>query len=143
MLVDLINKTTLDQCKRGVFVINVARGGIIDETDLLAALNDGRCAGAAFDVYIEVLLFICLLTHDITSLPREGGEGSGMIAKFGFPGPTLISDGRTKTITVLLEMRHRLHFEITAVNYGAVSESPLQLWTHFCIFLKKHTRITL
>uniref|UniRef100_A0A914WNM1 D-3-phosphoglycerate dehydrogenase n=1 Tax=Plectus sambesii TaxID=2011161 RepID=A0A914WNM1_9BILA len=50
---NLINKTTLQQCKRGVYVINVARGGIIEETDLLAALNDSHCAGAAFDVYIE------------------------------------------------------------------------------------------
>jgi len=37
--------------KPGIRVVNVARGGIIDETDLLAALDDGTCAGAALDVF--------------------------------------------------------------------------------------------
>ena len=36
----------------GIRVVNVARGGIIDENDLLAALNDGTCGGAALDVFV-------------------------------------------------------------------------------------------
>jgi D-3-phosphoglycerate dehydrogenase len=36
---DLINETTLNKCKRGVRIINVARGGIIDEAALLDALK--------------------------------------------------------------------------------------------------------
>jgi D-3-phosphoglycerate dehydrogenase / 2-oxoglutarate reductase len=47
----LLNEKTLGQCKRGVRIINCARGGIIDEQALLAALNDGQVAGAALDVY--------------------------------------------------------------------------------------------
>lgn len=39
------------KCKRGVRIVNVARGGIIDEAAMLQALNDGRCAGAALDVF--------------------------------------------------------------------------------------------
>lgn len=41
------------KCKQGVKVINVARGGIIDEQAVLDALQSGKCAGAAFDVYAE------------------------------------------------------------------------------------------
>ncbi|MFW5857471.1 MAG: phosphoglycerate dehydrogenase [Planctomycetota bacterium] len=39
--------------KDGVRVVNGARGGIIDEEALLAALESGKCAGAALDVYTE------------------------------------------------------------------------------------------
>lgn len=48
---DLINDDVLSKCKKGVRIVNVARGGIINETDLLKALDDGRCGGAALDVY--------------------------------------------------------------------------------------------
>lgn len=37
--------------KKGVRVINCARGGIIDEAALYRALESGKCAGAALDVY--------------------------------------------------------------------------------------------
>lgn len=32
-------------------IVNVARGGIINETDLLAALKSGQCGGAGLDVF--------------------------------------------------------------------------------------------
>ena len=41
------------KCKPSVRVVNVARGGIIDETALLRALKQGKCAGAALDVFVE------------------------------------------------------------------------------------------
>lgn len=46
----LLNATTLAQCKRGVRIVNCARGGIIDEDALLHALNAGQVAGAGLDV---------------------------------------------------------------------------------------------
>lgn len=49
----LINKEMFKMCKKGVYVINCARGGIIDEDDLLEALNSGQCAGAGLDVFVE------------------------------------------------------------------------------------------
>ncbi|XKL67849.1 hypothetical protein PGB90_003340 [Kerria lacca] len=50
---NLINQSVFAQCKQGVKIINAARGGIINEKDLLQALEDGICAGAALDVYTE------------------------------------------------------------------------------------------
>lgn len=49
----LINDDVFDKCKPSVRVINVARGGIIDEAALLRALTIGKCAGAALDVFVE------------------------------------------------------------------------------------------
>lgn len=50
---NLINATTLAKCKEGVYVVNVARGGIVDEEALLNALKSGHCNGAALDVFVE------------------------------------------------------------------------------------------
>lgn len=53
LFLDLISVDTLAKCKKGVRIVNVARGGIIDEKAVLAALESGHCAGAAFDVFPE------------------------------------------------------------------------------------------
>ena len=47
----MINKDTIAKMKKGVRLINCARGGIIDETDLAQALESGQVAQAAVDVY--------------------------------------------------------------------------------------------
>jgi len=47
----LINTKTLAKCKNGVRIINCARGGIVDEKALLSAIESGKVAGAAIDVY--------------------------------------------------------------------------------------------
>ncbi len=47
----LINKDTIAKMKDGVRIINCARGGIIVEADLLDAINSGKVAGAALDVF--------------------------------------------------------------------------------------------
>ena len=48
---DLIGKSGFAQMKDGVRIVSTARGGIIDETALLEALNSGKVAGAALDVF--------------------------------------------------------------------------------------------
>lgn len=48
---DLINSTVFNTCKKGIKIVNVARGGIVEEPALLEALDDGRCGGAALDVF--------------------------------------------------------------------------------------------
>ncbi len=46
-----ITKAQFSKMKKGSYFINCARGGIANEADLLAALNDGTIAGAALDVF--------------------------------------------------------------------------------------------
>jgi D-3-phosphoglycerate dehydrogenase / 2-oxoglutarate reductase len=47
----VITKKELDQMKNGVILVNAARGGVIDENDLIEALNSGKVAHAALDVF--------------------------------------------------------------------------------------------
>uniref|UniRef100_A0A8C7FLJ0 Phosphoglycerate dehydrogenase n=1 Tax=Oncorhynchus kisutch TaxID=8019 RepID=A0A8C7FLJ0_ONCKI len=49
----LLNDTSFAKCKKGVKVVNCARGGIIDEDALLRALESGQCGGAGLDVFVE------------------------------------------------------------------------------------------
>jgi D-3-phosphoglycerate dehydrogenase len=47
----LIGKSAFARTRRGVLVINAARGGIVDEAALIEALDSGQCGGAALDVF--------------------------------------------------------------------------------------------
>ncbi len=47
----MINAAAFAKMKKGARVINCARGGIVHEADLLAAITSGQCGGAALDVY--------------------------------------------------------------------------------------------
>jgi D-3-phosphoglycerate dehydrogenase len=49
----LIGEAAFEKMKPGAYVINVARGGIVEETALYNALKEGRIAGAALDVFAE------------------------------------------------------------------------------------------
>lgn len=49
----LIGKAELERMRAGSFIINAARGGVLDQDALLDALEAGHLAGAALDVYTE------------------------------------------------------------------------------------------
>lgn len=49
----LIGKKEFEMMKDGVFLINAARGGVIDEIALLTALNSDKLAGAGIDVFMQ------------------------------------------------------------------------------------------
>ena len=49
----LIDAAALQRMKNSAFLVNVARGGVIDEEALVAALGDGTIAGAALDVFAD------------------------------------------------------------------------------------------
>jgi len=49
----LIDKTVLKSMKSSAVLINVARGGVVDEGALVEALENGRIRGAAMDVFAE------------------------------------------------------------------------------------------
>ena len=49
--IDLLNAEAFSKMKDGVMVVNCARGGIINESDLYEAIISGKVAGAALDVF--------------------------------------------------------------------------------------------
>jgi len=49
----LIDAKAIARMKPGAFVLNVARGGIVDEAALAKALAEGRIAGAGIDVFVD------------------------------------------------------------------------------------------
>jgi D-3-phosphoglycerate dehydrogenase len=50
---NIIDAKAIAAMKKGVRIVNCARGGLVDEAALRAALDSGHVAGAAFDVFIE------------------------------------------------------------------------------------------
>ena len=50
---NIVDGRSLALMKKGVRIINCARGGLVDEKALREALDSGRVAGAAFDVFVE------------------------------------------------------------------------------------------
>lgn len=48
---NLLNAQTLGKCKRGAIIVNTARGGLIDESALLEAVNNGQISCAGLDSF--------------------------------------------------------------------------------------------
>jgi glycerate dehydrogenase len=50
---NLIDRAAIERMKPGAWLLNMARGGVVDEAAVADALRDGRLGGAAFDVLSE------------------------------------------------------------------------------------------
>lgn len=72
----MIGAAEIARMKDGVFLINTARGGLIEEDALLAALNSGKVAGAGLDVFDnEPTPLEALLRHPkISCTPHIGAS---------------------------------------------------------------------
>lgn len=91
----LINAERIAKMKRGSYFINVARGKVMDEAAVVAALQSGHLAGAAFDVFEEepVVNEALFAMDNVVLAPHIGGatreqrrrgrlEASGEVARF-------------------------------------------------------------
>jgi phosphoglycerate dehydrogenase-like enzyme len=72
----IINADVLSAAKPGAYLINVARGGLIDTTALVQALKEGRLAGAGLDVFEEEPIDPDhpLFEQNVVALPHIGGD---------------------------------------------------------------------
>ncbi len=72
----MINDETFAKMKDGVLIVDVARGGVIDEAALLRALESGKVAGAALDVYEkEPPVEWSIAKHPkVIAVPHIGGQ---------------------------------------------------------------------
>ena len=72
----LINARTMALAQPGVRIVNCARGELIDEADLLAALESGRVAGAGLDVFeVEPPKDSKLVSHpNVIATPHIAGS---------------------------------------------------------------------
>lgn len=99
----LINAERLAQMKPGSFFINVARGKVMDEAAVVAALQSGHLAGAAFDVFEEepIVNKALFAMDNVVLTPHIGGatreqrrrgrlEASAEVARF-LRGEKLVS----------------------------------------------------
>ena len=73
---NLLNAAAFAKMKQGVRIICAARGGVIDEAALLDALNSGKVAGAALDVFVaEPPGKVALTDHPkVVGTPHIGAE---------------------------------------------------------------------
>lgn len=90
----LINKNSLNRMKKGVKIVNCARGGIIDETALKDAIESGQVSAAAIDVFEA--------EPDIKSSPLLGVEGNVVLT------PHLGASTSEAQLNVAIDVAHQI-----------------------------------
>jgi D-3-phosphoglycerate dehydrogenase len=82
----LVNAQTLAACKKGVIIVNTARGGLIDEAALLDAVRSGQVASAGLDSFAVEPMTAPHRFHRearITLSPHIGGVTADAYVKMG------------------------------------------------------------
>jgi D-3-phosphoglycerate dehydrogenase len=102
---DLFNADVFRQMKRGAYLVNTARGPIVDEVALAGALDEGRLAGAALDV-----------------MPQEPPVNSPLLGRENViitPHTSFYSEES------LLELQRKAAAEVVAVLTGRPARNPV------------------
>jgi D-3-phosphoglycerate dehydrogenase len=82
----LLNAQTLAACRKGVIVVNTARGGLIDEPALLTAIRSGQVGSAGLDSFAVEPMTAPHPFHGeerITLSPHIGGVTADAYVKMG------------------------------------------------------------
>ncbi|MBW8522835.1 D-2-hydroxyacid dehydrogenase [Chryseobacterium chendengshani] len=81
----IIDTEQFDMMKEGVFIVNTARGGVINEVTLLDYIDYGRVAGAALDVFESEPApeLILLMNPNLSLTPHLGGNTIDAQEKIG------------------------------------------------------------
>jgi len=81
----LFSREAIGMMKPGAYLVNTARGPVVDEAALVAALEEGRLAGAGLDVFEEepVIHPGLMGREDVVLLPHIGSAGRGTREKMG------------------------------------------------------------
>ncbi len=77
---NIIGEKLLAAMKPTAYIVNMARGGVVDEPALMKALEAGQIAGAALDVYAQEPLppdSPLWTTKNLTCFPHQGGYSEG------------------------------------------------------------------
>ncbi len=97
----MICAETMLQMKRGVYLINTARGGLVNESDLIRALHDRHIAGAALDVFEAEPLAVdnlLLQLENVILTPHVAGSSDQSLANMGLESVrTVLGVLRSKT----------------------------------------------
>lgn len=82
----LINASTLSQFRHGGRFVNIARGALVDEDDLVAALDSGRISSVALDVHANE-------PHPHEGLKRLAAQGRAMLTSHNAGGTVQAHEG--------------------------------------------------
>ncbi|MFA7659089.1 MAG: phosphoglycerate dehydrogenase [Candidatus Gastranaerophilaceae bacterium] len=114
----LINKNTISKMKKGVKIINCARGGIVDENALKEAMDGGQVSAAAIDVYEA--------EPDIKNSPLIHVEGNIVLT------PHLGASTAEAQLNVAIDVAHQIKEVLgggsatSAVNIPSLSPKKLE-----------------
>lgn len=106
----LINKNSINRMKKGVKIINCARGGIIDEIALKEAIESGQVGAAAIDVFEA--------EPDIKSSPLLGLQGNVLLT------PHLGASTTEAQLNVAIDVAHQIKEVLTGGSASSAVNIP-------------------